>query len=140
MDAQGWAPEGCELFLVVTEEVGVGNAGCQGRCFARALRTLVCYYAGANRLALALEYWRISHRRRRYPREDAIAKKTTEYQRTTYESRRFFFFDDFFSFFFDDGTGVSSGFLFPATCTNAPDAGAAPASFPSRCALASSIA
>ena len=48
MDSQGWAPEGCELFLVVTEEVGADVVGCQGRCFARALRTLVCYYAGAH--------------------------------------------------------------------------------------------
>ena len=36
------------------------------------------------------------------------------------------------SVFFDDGTGVSSGLRFPATCTNEPEAGAAPASFPKR--------
>ena len=59
---------------------------------------------------------------------------------TTYESRRFFFFEDFFSFFFDDGTGVSSALRFPATCTNAPDAGAAPAAVPKRFALSSSMA
>ena len=58
---------------------------------------------------------------------------------TTYESRRFFFFEDFFSFFFDDGTGVSSARLFPATCTNEPDAGAAPAAVPNCFAFASSI-
>ena len=56
-----------------------------------------------------------------------------------YPSRRFFFFDDFFSFFFDDGTGVSSARRFPATCTNEPDAGAAPAAVPNCFAFASSI-
>ena len=75
------------------------------------------------------------------PRRHHRDAQKTATRETTYDaSRRFFFFDDFFSFFFDDGTGVSSGFRFPATCTNAPDAGAAPAAVPKRCALASSIA
>ena len=69
----------------------------------------------------------------------AIAATPTDYQRTTYPSRRFFFFEDFFSFFFDDGTGVSSARRFPATCTNEPDAGAAPPRSPRRFAFASSI-
>ncbi len=114
----------------------------------------MCYYAGANgkkvllwrfdpgalsktssslTVAPAIPGWGLGLGRHR--RNNALI--TSE---TTYASRRFFFFDDFFSFFFDDGTGVSSGFLFPATCTNEPEAGAAPASFPSRCAFTSSIA
>ena len=83
-------------------------------------------------------------RRRRRTPPHAItatdAQKTATRETTYDESRRFFFFDDFFSFFFDDGTGVSSGFRFPATCTNAPDAGAAPAAVPKRFAFTSSIA
>ena len=88
--------------------------------------------------ASTLENWLISHRRA--GDTHVRARNRTLPVKQTYPSRRFFFFDDFFSFFFDDGTGVSSGFLFPATCTNAPDAGAAPAAVPKRCALASSIA
>jgi hypothetical protein len=72
--------------------------------------------------------------------EMSHAITTTDYQRNKlYPSRRFFFFEDFFSFFFDDGTGVSSARRFPATCTNEPDAGAAPAAVPKRFAFASSI-
>ena len=79
-------------------------------------------------------------RRRTSPRRHHRDAQKTATRETTYDaSRRFFFFDDFFSFFFDDGTGVSSGFLFPATCTNAPDAGAAPAAVPNCFAFASSI-
>ena len=78
-----------------------------------------------------LEHWltHLPQFRGRHPREGSDG---TGYQRTTYPSRRFFFFDDFFSFFFDDGTGVSSGFLFPATWTSAPDEGDAPAAVPKR--------
>ena len=114
--------------------------------FARAQRTLVCYYAGANGGkgtcsgafdpgTLSNTGSLISHSSAGDTHVRALGRGRHDDQttsETTYESRRFFFFDDFFSFFFDDGTGVSSGFLFPATWTSAPDEGDAPAAVPKR--------